>query len=374
MPQQRLHWFFRYKLHHLFFWAVYHFCWWTISSGSVSNTLNNLVTPPYTLKYGFYVVIQALGVYFCLYYLVPRFLEKRKYLPFLGLCMLSIGLMSVIIASGYYVVAYVFDRSVTDLFKADDPSLWFFFKANALPSCIAAMTLGMSIKLTKSYLNAQQRQQELEKEKLETELKFLKSQFNPHFLFNTINSIFVLINKNTTQASDSLAKFSNLLRYQLYECNETEIPLNRELAYLESFIELERLRLDQHFEIRVELPKDQAGNLNIAPFLLMPFVENAFKHVSKNSDHLNWIKIKISLKGDELTYVVSNSVTNDIKANDAVNYGGLGLLNVQRRLDLLYPNRYQLTTHKTDSTYLVNLILTLATATAPSHELAIKEE
>ncbi len=373
MTLEKLHWFFKYKLHHLFFWAVYHFWWWTIFDGSVSNTLNNLVNPPYTLKYAFYVVVQALGVYFCLYYLVPRFLEKRKYMTFLGLCLLDIGLMSVIIASGYYVVAFTFDRSLTDLFKVDEPSLWFFFKSNSMPSCIAAMTLGMSIKLTKNYLNSQQRQKELEKEKLETELKFLRSQFNPHFLFNTINSIFVLINKNTAQASDSLAKFSNLLRYQLYECNEKEIPLNRELAYLESFIELERLRLDHNFEIRVELPKDQAGNLNIAPFLLMPFVENAFKHVSKNSDHLNWIKINVSLEGDQLTYKVSNSTSDAIKANDAVDYGGLGLFNVQRRLDLLYPGRYQLTTQKTDHTYLVHLVLTLAQATEPSHELALKE-
>ncbi len=118
----------------------------------------------------------------------------------------------------------------------------YYFQINALPSSVAATTLGMSIKLTKNWIQSRRREQELEKEKLETELKFLRSQFNPHFLFNTINSIFVLIHKNPVMASESLAKFSDILRYQLYECNEHCIPLGQELNYLENFIELQRLQ------------------------------------------------------------------------------------------------------------------------------------
>ena len=371
MDKLNQHWFFKYKLDHLAFWAVYHFSWWAVFEGSVANAVDNITNPPYTVKYAFYVVVQALGVYFCLYYLIPQFLEKRKYWKFLGWVVLSIAVMSTIIASGYLLSAYIFDLTMEELFKVDDPSLWLFIKSNSLPSCIGATTLGMSIKLTKNYLQAQQKQQELEKEKLETELKFLKSQFNPHFLFNTINSIFVLINRDRVQASDSLAKFSSLLRYQLYECNEREIPLNRELAYLESFIELEKLRLDKDFEIRVELPTHQAGNLNIAPFLLMPFVENAFKHVSKTPDHVNWIKINVSLEGEKLSYRVSNSISNETKAKDAVEYSGLGLQNVERRLNLLYPGRHELHTQKDESAYLVKLELQLSPTKLLHTELAL---
>lgn len=359
MDKLNKHWFFKYKLHHLAFWAVYHFSWWAMFEGSIANAIDNVINPPYTLKYAFYVVVQALGVYFCLYYLIPRFLEKRRYREFLSLMILSIAVMSTLIASGYLLSAYIFNIPMNELFNVDDPSLWLFIKSNSLPSCIGAMTLGMSIKLAKNYLQAQQRQQALEKEKLATELKFLRSQFNPHFLFNTINSIFVLINRDKVQATDSLAKFSSLLRYQLYECNEKEIPLNRELAYLESFIELEKLRLDHNFEIRVSLPTDQAGNLNIAPFLLMPFVENAFKHVSKKADHINWIKIDVSLENEELNYTVSNSIGNETKANEVVEYSGLGLKNVERRLNLLYPGRHDLRIEKGETAYLVNLKLQL---------------
>jgi len=372
MDKLNEHWFFKFKLHHLTFWAVYHFSWWAVFEGSIANAIDNITNPPYTVKYAFYVVIQALGVYFCLYYLIPRFLEKRKYWTFLSLMILTVAGMSTVIASGYLLTSELFNIPMAELFKVDDPSLWLFIKSNSLPSCIGAMTLGMSIKLAKNYLQSQQKQQELEKEKLETELKFLRSQFNPHFLFNTINSIFVLINRDQVQASDSLAKFSSLLRYQLYECNEKEIPLNRELAYLESFIELEKLRLDHNFEIRVSLPTDQAGNLNIAPFLLMPFVENAFKHVSKKPDHVNWIKIDVSLEGEELHYQVSNSVSNESKANDAVEFSGLGLKNVERRLNLLYPGRHEFITKKDESAYLVQLKLKLSPLKELHTKLAMK--
>ena len=372
MEKLNNHWFFKFKLHHLAFWAVYHFTWWSIFDGSITNALNNLTNPPYTLKYAFYVVIQALGVYFCLYYLIPRFLVKRKYWQFLSSIVLSIAVMSTVIASGYLLAALLFDTTTEVLFNVENDTLWLFIKSQSLPSCIGAMTLGMSIKLAKNYLQVQQRQQVLEKEKLATELKFLRSQFNPHFLFNTINSIFVLINRDQVQATDSLAKFSSLLRYQLYECNEKEIPLNRELAYLESFIELEKLRLDKDFEIRVSLPKEQAGNLNIAPFLLMPFVENAFKHVSKKPDHINWIKIDISLSGQELNYQISNSVSDEAKANDAVEYSGLGLKNVERRLNLLYPGCHELAIQQEESVYLVKLTLQLSPASELHTNLAMQ--
>ncbi len=118
------------------------------------------------------------------------------------------------------------------------------------------MTLAMSVKLTKNWIQARQKHQVLEKEKLETELKFLRSQFNPHFLFNTINSIFVLINKDQEQARESLAKFSDLLRYQLYECNEYEDPIAQEIRYLLNFVELEKLRQDS---TNLDLTVDDTG-------------------------------------------------------------------------------------------------------------------
>src|SRR5205814_2985676 len=135
----------------------------------------------------------------------------------------------------------------------------------------ASITLGMSVKLAKNWIQTKRREQLLEKEKLETELKFLKSQLNPHFLFNSINSIFVLIHKNPDMASESLAKFSDLLRYQLYECNEQQIPFEQELSYLENYIELQELREDHdRICLEIAIAPYATGNYRIAPFVLIP--------------------------------------------------------------------------------------------------------
>lgn len=352
-------WLFKYKIYHLPFWALYHYIWWAWYEGSTLTAFNSLLDPPSTVKFLFYVVFQTLGVYFCLYYLIPRFLEKRKYVLFLSMLGLDIIAMSLVIMAGYFISASIFGYDVYDLFGFVDRSPIYILKTQAIPSSITAMAMGMSIKLAKNYLGAQKKQQVLEKEKLETELKFLKSQFNPHFLFNSINSIFVLINKNQKLATDSLAKFSELLRYQLYECNEPEIPLNRELNYLKSFIELEKLRQNKNCELQMNIFNKEESTSVIAPFLLMPFIENAFKHVSKESNKVNWIEIEISIKSNQFRFRVKNSVSNEERSREQLSYGGLGLTNVKRRLDLLYFKNYDLKILETENFYEISLELML---------------
>ncbi len=229
---------------------------------------------------------------------------------------------------------------------------------------MASMTLAMSIKLTKNWVQTQRRQQLLEKEKLETELKFLKYQFNPHFLFNTINSIFFLIHKNPHMASASLAKFSDLLRYQLYECNDKQIPLEKEIAYLENFIELEKLRQNNNFEVTLQTHQSGHEPLGIAPFILMTFVENAFKHVSKHTHTLNWINIQVTVNQQQLYFSIANSRSYDAPA-DVVAYGGIGLQNVQRRLDLLYSGQYALDIQSDPASFAVKLRLNLSELAVP---------
>ena len=142
-------------------------------------------------------------------------------------------------------------------------------------------------------------------------------------------------------ASASLAKFSELLRHQLYECNDHEIPLGKEITYLENFIELEKLRQNENIQVTFELEKTGTEPLGIAPFILMTFLENAFKHVSKHQHEPNWIDIKLSLEGQKLDFRIANSTSTEGN-REAVNYGGIGLKNVRRRLDLIYPGKYEL--------------------------------
>ncbi len=360
-----LGWFYKYKVYHLLFWFCYHYAWWSVASGSPFEAANNIFFSPYTTKFLFYVVFQALGVYFNLYYLMPKLLIKGKYPAYLfGLVMTILATVAFILC-GYYLSPYITGMSFESLFKTGQENFIQIIKSNILPSTISSMTLAMSIKLGKNWIEARNKQQILEKEKIETELKFLKSQFNPHFLFNTINSIFVLIHKNPDMASDSLAKFSDLLRYQLYECNEPHIPLDREINYLENFIELASLRLDKNIKLNVALDNHVPAGLIIAPFILMPFIENAFKHVSQTLGQENWLHIRLNISEEGLKLDVTNSIGEE--RNSAATFmenSGIGLKNVKRRLELLYPSVYDLKITKTASAYRVCLTLQLTKKSA----------
>ncbi|WP_075344587.1 sensor histidine kinase [Tenacibaculum agarivorans] len=349
----------KYKVHHILFWALYHIFWWTLYTGDIFSILKTLITPHGLIKFLGYVLFQALGVYFSLYYLIPKFLKKRAYFYFFISLLGVLFTESLLITLNYYFASSFTNQTVYEVFKISPPSAITIFKRNAFPSCVASLTLGMTIKLSKNWLASQKLQQVLEKEKLETELKFLKSQFNPHFLFNTINSIFVLIDKNTEMASESLVKFSNLLRYQLYECNAEFISLKEEIKYIQSFIELESLRQNTNFNLKESYPID-CNNLHVAPFILIPFVENAFKHVSENQKKKKWISIEIKVENDTIEFNIRNSTNQqaNMLLNDCI-YKGLGLKNVKRRLDLLYPRQYKLDINKIEEEYKISLRITL---------------
>ncbi|MHA4740279.1 sensor histidine kinase [Dyadobacter sp. MSC1_007] len=328
------------KLYHIPFWLAYHYLWWVVAMGNPFKAAQSILFSPYAIKFAFYVILQAAAVYFNLYFLMPRFLEKdplKEYVGYLSLLLVGTALA---IVSGYYVSAMVTNMSVEALF-GHETNCFFFFFGQAMPSTLASMTLAMSIKLAKNWIQAERRKQLLEKEKLETELRFLKYQFNPHFLFNSINSIFFLIHKNPDVASASLAKFSELLRHQLYECNDELVPLASEINYIRNFIALEKLRQNSNVTVTVDINKPFSGNAAIAPFVLMTFVENAFKHVSKDNDRANTLDIELKTVNDQLEFRVVNTMTS-FKSGEPVHYGGIGLKNVQRRLDLLYPGQYGL--------------------------------
>ena len=364
-----MNFFFRYKLHQLVFWAVYHYCWWAIALGNPFKTAAVIFDSPLFIKYIFYVVASTVSVCCNLYVLMPRYLEKNRIVAYIGWLSGCIVVTSALIVPGYYVTAEAMHSSVRQMYQVGEPAVVHLFFGNTFPATLASMTLGMSIKLTNDWIQARRRQQLLEKERLETELKFLKYQFNPHFLFNTINSIFFLIHKNPDKASASLAKFSELLRHQLYECNDIPIALDKEVAYLENFIQLQRLRQNDSIVVHAELRHCPSGGLGIAPFILMTFVENAFKHVSDHVDQPNWIKIGLETQLQELQFTVSNSCSTDHAAHPAHaeagrmalgSAGGIGLGNVRRRLDLLYPGRYSLDIQDNHSSFEVRLRLQLS--------------
>ncbi len=340
----------RYWLYHLLFWVGYQLFWLVLFN---SDNLFTRGTPITVLTLS---VAQATGAYLNVYYFIPAFLKKQRYGRYaLGL-LLCVVISSALTTLSYHGMYY----GATGRWDVADG--WFKgtyeqFAGIMTLMALTAIVFVMTVKLTKDWVKEQRHTQQLEKEKLETELKFLRSQFNPHFLFNTINSINFLIQKDPRMATDTLAKFSDLLRYQLYECNEPRIALKKEVHYLSNFVALERLRINDHVQVSLDVSED-LGGAQIAPFILMPFVENAFKHMSKGRQQENFLRISVQQNG-QLQFMVINSREVTIAAREAVHYGGIGLTNVRRRLDLLYPGHHTLRIDESDNTYAVHLTLAL---------------
>ena len=192
----------------------------------------------------------------------------------------------------------------------------------------------------------------MEVEKLSTELEYLKAQINPHFVFNSINTIYFQIDKQNSSARESLSAFSEMLRYQLYECNGKEIPIEKEIVYLKNYVSLQRMRKDENYAISFVV-EENVKDVVISPLLFIPFVENAFKHVSHHA-HKNEVRIKIGKEDNTVKFYVFNTKESKTIAED---HKGIGLRNVKRRLELLYNDRHELVIDDRADSYEVHLSL-----------------
>jgi len=201
------------------------------------------------------------------------------------------------------------------------------------------------------------RQKTVENEKLTAELNFLKAQINPHFLFNTLNNLYYLAYTQSSNTTEVIAKLSQMMRYMIYDSNHPKVPLSKEIEYMQNYISLERLRLNNQIPINFETE----GNMDqvlIAPLIFITFLENAFKHGVTNNSPGAWVNISIKLKGSDCTYTVENSKVNTVSpVSDGKS--GIGLQNVKRRLALSYPDRHVLNIEDLPDRYRVQLNITL---------------
>ncbi|MDW7691774.1 sensor histidine kinase [Flammeovirgaceae bacterium SG7u.111] len=339
-----------YKLDHVAFWVLYEGFWSAMYAEKLS-IIGLLVSLAYLFAH-------ATGSYFNVYYLVPKFLKKGKYFIYIITLVLTIACSSILIILGYFLI-FLPEPGVFGKYLENE-----IFFQTTFASSFSTIVLVMIIKLAKEWINANRQNQRLEKEKLETELQFLKAQLNPHFLFNTINSIFFLIHKDQNEASEALAKFSELLRYQLYESNEEFIPLRKELEYLTSYTELEKLRKgeDVVFESTVELEED--SSVQIAPHILLAFLENAFKHLGEGKEGKKYISLHLKAENGSLFFKLENTCSTEEVVGEGVKKksGGIGLQNVKRRLALLYGDKHTLVICRQNNLFSVNLELNIASS------------
>ncbi len=329
----------RYKFHHVFFWMLVFGLWYFLryqdySSPSIAFSIT-------TVK----VIDLAIMIYITNYVLIPRLLYKRKYFWFI-LCFI------VMIVSSSVLKMNIIGRimNAPQMFNLAG-NLKTRIYDNVIPHFFLVIA-GAAVKLMSDYSGMQQRMVTMAKEKAEAELNFLKSQINPHFLFNSLNSVYFLIDKDNNDARTALHKFSDMLRYQLYECNDEKIPIEKEISYLKDYVDLQKLRREAQDEVEFKCSSTVKDFL-IEPLLLIPFVENSFKHLSHfGSSRKNLVSIEADRVNGEFCFRVSNTVEyNSVK--DPV--GGIGLKNVKRRLELLYPEKHQLKIDEEKGSFTINL-------------------
>jgi len=332
----------KYKVHHVLFWLLLFAGWYFLRYQDFSTRL--LAFKITSIK----VIDLALMVYITNLLLIPKLLYRKQYFFFI------LAYVSMIFCSSVWK-QYI----LADVMHIGNFSIWNNFKGrlydNIIPHYLLVST-GAAIKLLADYARTQRRLAEITKEKAESELKFLKSQINPHFIFNSLNSIYFLIDKSNRDARESLHKFSEMLRYQLYECGGEKIEIEKEIKYLEDYVDLQRLRKDDKYKVEFHCSQE-VGGFAIEPLLLMPFVENSFKHISHfGNGKLNQVSIDASRNNGEFVFTVANTVDYSSKKNtDPV--GGIGLRNVKRRLELLYPDKHRLEILEKEGWFRVDLRL-----------------
>jgi LytS/YehU family sensor histidine kinase len=212
------------------------------------------------------------------------------------------------------------------------------------------------LRFAEDWFELEARRKEIEHEKLAAELNFLKAQINPHFLFNTLNNLYYLAYSKSENTAEVVAKLSQMMRYMIYDSNHPNVLLSKEIEYMQNYISLERLRLNDQIPIKFEVIGN-AENLRITPLIFITFLENAFKHGVSNSNPKAWVNVTIQLQDKQCVYTVENSLVEKPESSEK---SGIGLQNVKRRLDLSYPNQYKLITENKKDVYLVQLTLTLS--------------
>jgi Putative regulator of cell autolysis len=301
---------------------------------------------PTGLPRGFFIFtnLYHIGLFYLnAYFLYPRLLTKKWW----WLYLLSLAALVAISFPLKMLVIRLFDPGfiLTEL-----KARIIFFPP------VAILFISSIFRLVIDRINQDKREKEIRAERLDSELKFLRSQISPHFLFNMLTNMVALARVKSDLLEPSLIKLSELLRYMLHQPGKEKLSMEEEIGYLKSYIELQQLRFGD--SVRVELNiEDQAPDCLVEPMLLVPFVENAFKHgIGLIRDPYISIQLKV-VKG-QLHFSVANNYNKQHFSKD--NSSGIGLVNVRNRLSLLYPNKHTLTIHDTGETYTVTLQITLS--------------
>jgi uncharacterized membrane-anchored protein YhcB (DUF1043 family) len=307
----------------------------------------------------FFLAPHMFMAYALMYFVIPMYIVKGKYVQ----SVLSVAVICFLTACISAFIALVVVNKIHDLclpelnkiaYKNEGRSVWLSLLAG-LRGGITIGGLAAAIKLMKYWYLKQQRYLQLQKENAESQLQLLKAQVHPHFLFNTLNNIYSHTQGLAPVASQLALGLSDMLRFMIYECNQPQVSLAKELKLINDYITLEKIRYDERLDIHVEIPQD-TGDLSIAPLLLLPFVENCFKHGTSHMIDQPWLSLRIEIHNDTMYMKLVNGKVPIVNHNHKP---GIGISNVHKRLELIYPDKHALVITDDPDVFVVNLSLQL---------------
>lgn len=332
---------------HLVFWTLF-----VLIGSFIFSYQQNFPYAFFLMNFLVHLPVFVLFTYSIVYYLVPVYLLNHKYFQFFIMLILAAGLaVTVRILMGRYIYYKLFIPEVLY------PKEWFntdIFLVNLIWIIMPVVIFAM-FKYYRNWMTSQTLANEAERKRLASELQLLKAQLNPHFLFNTFNNLYVLALQKSDKTPVIISKMSDLFHYVLYECNAEEVPVTKEIKLIEDYIQLEELRYSDRLSITFEKEIDNPECL-IPPMLLYTFVENCFKHGSSPDPGLPWIRLKIRVRGNLFEFEASNSIPK-VSCRKELPEGGVGLANIKRRLELIYPKDHQLEIKNENCIFSVRLLI-----------------
>jgi two-component system, LytTR family, sensor kinase len=328
---------------HILFWTAYfifnfvrygsinHDYWYSFKSNLVEFPLNIIIT------------------YFTIYYLIPKFILKKKYFKFFVLFILALILFYLVRTGLNYILV---TKNIWPEASGLQKAFTFNHVVEVTIGAVYVIAFVSAIKLTFEWIREKGKNDELQKMQLQTELSFLKTQIQPHFFFNTLNNLYSLVIKKSPNAPDVVMKLSEIMQYVIYEVKEPKISLLKEINYIYSYLELEKLRYGNKVISDLSI-KGNIDELKIPPLLFLPFIENCFKHGIKNNDNVK-VDINFEVRNNFLYFTVSNTFQNN---KETPIKHGIGIENVRRRLQLLYDKDFSLKTSVENNKFKVLLKL-----------------
>ncbi len=338
---------------HLVFWAILILSIFLLffGLGGFSIKLFNTIRIISIFTTIFYI---AVAVYINLFFLIPKFLKKKKYLSFALLQLLNIIVFFLFNVFTSFLLEYKISKISSISFEF---LLIEFLYEFVLISLFLSIT--SFLKFLRDWIDYQEdsiKFKETQRQKLEAELKLLRGQINPHFLFNTLNNLYALSLDRSKKAPAMILHLSDLMRYILYECRGKHVLIDKEITFIKNYLELEKIRIGEKANIEMKI-MGNTGLQEIAPLLFIPFIENAFKHGINKQPENSFIKILFDLeKSGIIKFIIENTKNNREQITDK-KYSGIGIENVKKRLSLLYPEKYSLKITDNQNIFRVELII-----------------